>query len=352
MIGLHEMSQHTRNDGSRRQPERKAKSMQHILGIDVSKAKLDVALSADNQEFVCAEFSNDGQGYARLAKWLNQNGVGEVHVCLEATGRYGDEVARYLHEQGYVVSLVNPQRIHAYGQSKLRRSKNDRLDARLIADFCATQEPAPWTPPSESQRALQELSRELNTLKGDRQRKRNKLQSGITSAQTRRSLQRQIDFIDQEIAKLEEACEQLIAQDAPLQEDFDLLLSIPGIGSTTAVSFLAEVDVARFQQASQVAAYAGLIPREHTSGSSVHKKSRLAKMGNRHLRTAFYMPALSAKRYNPILRALVDRLTERGKSKMAILGAVMRKLLHLAFGVLKTRKPFDPNHLQSIPVGC
>lgn len=325
--------------------------MSHILGIDISKAQIDVALSADNRHFRYGQFGNDRQGHQALGQWLRENKVQALHVCLEATGRYGDEVAHYLHEAGYVVSVVNPWRIHAYGQSKLQRNKNDRIAAQLIADFCATQQPEPWQPPAAAQRELQELSREISTLKTDRQRKRNKLQSGLSSAQTRRSLQRQIDFIDREIVRLEEEIAQLIAQDAALKEDFDLLLSIPAIGPTTAICFLAEVDVARFQQAAQVAAYAGLVPREHTSGSSVHKKPRLSNVGNRHLRTAFYMPALAAHRFNPIIRNLVDRLTERGKSKMTIIGAVMRKLLHLAFGVLKTRTPFDPHFHQIVPVG-
>ncbi|MCB0089371.1 MAG: transposase [Caldilineaceae bacterium] len=325
--------------------------MSHVLGIDVSKAKIDVALSADNKRFQSGQFKNERSGHKALGQWLQRQKVSELHVCLEATGRYGDEVAHYLYEQGYVVSMVNPWRIHAYGQSKLRRNKNDRIDARLIADFCATQQPEPWIPSSAIQRELQELSREISTLKADRQRKRNKLKSGLSSAKMLHSLERQLDFIEQEIAKLEQEIEQLIDQDSALKQDFELLLSIPAIGPTTAIRFLAEVDVTRFQQAAQVAAYAGLVPREHTSGSSVHKKPHLSNLGNRHLRTAFYMPALAAHRFNPIIQALVARLTERGKSKMTIIGAVMRKLLHLAFGVLKTRKPFDANHPHSIPVG-
>lgn len=325
--------------------------MKHILGIDISKATFDVALSHNNETFLQAEFANEPKGYEGLEQWLKSHQVKALHVCLEATGRYGDEVASFLHEKGYAVSMVNPSRIHAYGQSKLRRNINDRLAARLIADFCYTQQPECWTPPSAARRELQELSREISTLKEDRQRKRNKLKSGIASQKISCSLERQIRFIDQEIAQLEDEIGQLIQEDPELSADVELLTSIPAISTTTAVRFLAEVDVSRFQQASQVAAYAGLIPREHTSGTSVYKKPRLTNIGNRHLRTTFYMPALAAHRYNPIVRSLVDRLTERGKSKMVIIGAVMRKLLHLAFGVLKTRKPFDPNHLQSIPVG-
>lgn len=325
--------------------------MKHILGIDISKAKFDVALSADNRTFEQAEFSNNHSGYKTLRKWLKSHKVKDLHICLEATGRYGDEVAQFLHEQGHEVSMVNPARIHAYGQSKLRRNKNDRLDALLIADFCYSQQPDLWTPPSENRRELQELTREISTLKDDRTRKNNKLQSGLVSKTVIRSLKRQIRSINKEIADLEEQIGQIIATAPTLMEDLDLLTSIPGIGNTTAYVVLAEVNVSSFQQASQLAAYAGLIPKEHSSGSSVRKKATLSKLGNKHLRSAFFMPSLSAARFNPIVAALVERLTARGKSEMCILGAVMRKLLHLAFGVLKTRKPFDPNHLQIISVG-
>lgn len=270
--------------------------------------------------------------------------MNQLHACLEATGRYGDELAYFLHQQGYDVSVVNPSRTHAYRKSKLQRHKNDALDAWLIADFCATQRPNLWTPPSEAMRELQEMTRELTILKSDRQRKRNKLKSGLASAQIRRSIQRQIRFIEQEIARLETMIEEHIDNDPELRADAELLRSIPGLGPTTAARFLAEVNVANFQQATQVAAYAGLIPAHATSGTSVHKRPALSKIGNRHLRSAFYMPALTAQRHNPIIQALVNRLTARGKHKMVIVAAVMRKLIHLAFGVLKTRQPFDPNY--------
>jgi transposase len=325
--------------------------MRHVLGIDIAKRKVDVALSADNQRFAQATFANECAGHQALQEWLVTQGVQRLHVCLEATGRYGDALAHFLHEQGYGVSVVNPLRLHGYGQSKLRRNKQDALDARWLADFCFTQQPEPWTPPAAAQRELQELTRELSSLKSDRQRKHNKLTSGLTSPQTHSSLDRQLAFLDQEIERLEQAIHDHIDHDPQLSADHDLLTSIPGIGPLTAAHFLAEVDVTRFQHAPQVAAYAGLVPREYSSGTSVHKQPRLSKIGNPHLRRAFYMPALAAQRFNPLVKALVARLTERGKGKMVIVGAVMRKLIHLAFGVLKTRKPFDPLHLQNIPVG-
>lgn len=324
----------------------------HILGIDIAKASFDTALTQDNQSYEQASFSNSRQGFKDLVEWLASYQVEELHVCLEATGRYGEALAEFLHTQGCHVSVVNPARIHAYGQSKLRRNKNDRLDAQLIADFCFRQQPPRWTPPQLMQRQSQEISRHIATLKEDRQRKRNQLAAGVSSPRLRRSIQETIDFLDKEIKLLEEELLELLSQDPDKAQQLELLLSVPSIGRLTACRFLAEVDVTRFRQASQLAAYAGLAPKEHSSGTSVRKKPRLSKAGNRHLRTLFYMPALSAHRFNPIIADLHRRLTERGKPKMAVVGAVMRKLLHLAYGVLKTGKPFDPHHhLQSIPVG-
>lgn len=323
----------------------------HILGVDIGKASFDTALTKDNRSFQQESFSNNNKGFKKLARWLTTHQAEEVHVCLEATGRYGEALAGFLHGQGYQVSMVNPVQIHAYGRSKLRRNKNDRLDAQLIADFCYTQRPQTWTPPSLIQRESQEISRHIATLKEDRQRKRNQLGSGLTSPQLRRSIEKTIDFLDKEIELLEEELHELLSQDPVKAQEIDLLLSIPGIGRLTACRFLAEVDVSRFAQASHLAAYAGLVPTEHSSGTSVRKRSRMSKVGNRHLRTLFFMPALSAHRFNPVVADLHTRLTERGKPKMSVIGAVMRKLLHLAYGVLKTGKPFDPHYMQSIPVG-
>ena len=110
----------------------------HILGIDIAKATFDVALSADNEHFTTEAVNNTPSGHRALQKWLRRHDVNELHACLEATGRYADELAYFLHQQGYDVSVVNPSRTHAYRKSKLQGHKNDALDAWLIADFCCT----------------------------------------------------------------------------------------------------------------------------------------------------------------------------------------------------------------------
>lgn len=317
-----------------------------ILGIDVAKATFDVALRRHTASAVQGQFANTPEGFRRLKAWLKRHRVEQLHACLEATGRYGEALATFLYQAGYTVSVVNPARIHAYAKSKLLRNKTDRADARLIADFCATQSPPAWQPPSVWQTDLQALTRHLESLKQNRRQESNRLKAGNPSAVVREAIEAHLRFLDEQIARLEQAIRQHTEQDEQQQHKFDLLTSIPGISALTAAKFLAEVpDVRLFAQAGQLAAYAGLSPSHHESGTSVHKKTKLSKTGNRYLRTAFYMPALSAMRFNPLVKALVQRLEAQGKHRMAIVGAVMRKLLHLAYGVLKTDKPFDPNHL-------
>lgn len=319
--------------------------MKVVLGIDVAKATFDVALRLHEKQIIPALFDNTAAGFVRLEQWLRQHTKQKVHACLEATGRYGEALAEYLLCAGHQVSVVNPSRIHHYGRSKLRRTKTDKSDAKLIADFCATQQPPLWVPHSEHQQELQELTRQLDDLKQSRQRISNRLGSGLRSKMVQRLLGEQLRLLDEQIRELEAAIAQHIRQDEQCRQRFQLLISIPAIGPITAAKFLAEVpDIRFFASADQLAAYAGLVPRHAQSGAA-QGKSTLAKTGNTYLRTAFYMPALSAERFNPLIANFAARLRAATlpKSKMTIVTAIMHKLLVLAYGVLKSGCPFDPN---------
>lgn len=315
------------------------------IGIDIAKDKFDLALYRD-EKYQLAQFANTPEGHRQMLKWLKKRAAQGSHACLEATGQYGEALAQTLHEHGYPVSVVNPARIKAYGASQLKRNKTDREDAKVVAHFCATQVPPLWTPPPPEIQELQALSHRLVTLNQERTAELNRRQAGIRSEAVLQDIAAHLAFLEAQIEALQDRITDLIDQHPELRRQRQLLTSIPGIGDITAAHFLAEVpDVTRFDSAAQLAAYAGLTTRRYQSGASVNRPGHLSKTGNKRLRTAFYMPALCAKQHNPLVEDLVARLEQRGKQPMVVVGAVMRKLLHLAFGVLKSGRPFDPNHL-------
>lgn len=320
------------------------------LGIDLAKTKFDVALF-EHEQFRHHVFPNTPAGITALLAWLPAHGGAQVHGCLEATGTYGDAVAQQLHDAGHVVSIVNPAVLKAFRQSTLTRTKNDRTDAQLLARYAALHHPKAWVPPSPELRELQALARRLESLLQLRQQESNRLASAERSSLVAESIQIMLTALDQEIARVEQLLKDHLQQHPDLKSQHALLRSIPGIGDKTATTLLAECgDLAGFTNARALAAFAGLTPKQHQSGTSVHAKPRLSKIGSDRLRKALYFPALTARRYNPVVKAFCDQLAARGKHTMVVLGAAMRKLLHLAYGVLKSGKPFDPNHAKVRPV--
>lgn len=317
------------------------------LGMDVSKATLDGCLVNEQGKSFEAQFTNDLDGFDQLQVWLAQHAASspEIHVCMEATGIYSDAIALFCHEAGYITSVVNPARIKAYASSQLQRNKTDRVDARLIADFCRTQSPPGWTPPDADWRELRALVRHLHELKTMRQENLNRCKSSQV-ASVRQFLEQHIGFLDDQIQQVEAAIKAHIRQNQTLKAQQDLLASIPGIGELTAAKLLAEIrSITAFDNVRQLVAYAGLNPRQYRSGSSVQRRSRISKTGPASLRAALYMPAIVAKNRNPILKVFAKRLEERGLKGKEIVVAVMRKLLHLAYGILKSGRPFDPAYL-------
>jgi transposase len=310
------------------------------LGIDIAQNKYDVALLVDGRTHT-AQFANTPDQFAQLTAWLQQHGALQVHACLEATGRYGDALAAYLHAAGHRVSRINPARAWAYARSKLTRNKTDRVDAALLADFCRTQQPRVWTPPAPERAELQALVQHLEALKQMRTQELNRQKAKPPAPAVTQLLAAHLAFLDDQIAQLQAQIQALIDAHPTLSQQQALLVSIPGIGAMTAARLLA-IDLLNFASTRAVAAYAGLSPSQHTSGTSIHRQTHLSKVGNADLRKALYLPAVSAIRWNPVLADFAKRLTERGKAKMVIVGAAMRKLLCLAYGVLKSGRAFDP----------
>lgn len=312
-----------------------------VLGIDVSKKRFQVALKVEDK-FKNKAFENTPEGFALLSDWLSRWTQEPVQACLEATGAYGEALSYYLHDQGHRVSLINPMRIKNFGKSLGLRSKTDRVDAKLIALFCEAMQPRPWQPLPAEQRQLKALIRRLEALLNMRTQELNRLEDGQDPL-VQQDLQAHIQYLDKTIAELRQRIEDHIDQHPGLKQQQDLLNSIPGIGDTTSAWLLAEVNVSQYAHARQLAAHAGLVPRHWQSGL-LRGKSTLSKVGNSYLRKALYLPALTAIRHNPTIRLFAQRLADNGKAKMTIVAAVMRKLLHIAFGVLKSGKPFNPNY--------
>jgi len=313
------------------------------LGIDVGKSALELALREGEKTVAKTTVTNDTEGHAELVSWLRGRGAGpeETCVCMEASGEFEEAVAERLYEEGYRVSVVNPRRIKGYASSQLQRTKTDPADASLIARFGRREDPRPWEPPSAAQSRLQELTRARQALKKEKTRTQNRLDESDDEA-VRRAHRNLLDEIKEQIEDLEEEIEEHVEEDPELNDRCSLLDTIPGVGLQTAAIVISELgSPERFESARQAAAYAGLVPSHWESGTSVRGSPRMSKVGNGRLRRAMYFPAMTALRFNSAVKAFGDRLKERGKEKMVVIGAAMRKLLHICYGVLKSGRPFD-----------
>jgi transposase len=317
-----------------------------VLGIDIAKAKFVSALLTADGRIRHKSAANTPAGFDELATWLKRQGVTRVHACLEATGTYGDALATWLSDAGHVVSVVNPAIIHAYAGTQLARSKTDRIDADLIARFTATQQPPAWTPPAPEIRQLQALVRRLDALQGMRTQEVNRLAAGVTVDAVRASIDAVLAHLEAQIAQVQRLIRDHLDQHPDLRAQRDLLITIPGIGDATAAILIAELFDKPFTSARQAAAFAGVVPRLVESGT-LRGRSRLSKIGPGRLRKALYFPAVSALRWNPTIRAVRDRLGAAGKPPMVIIGAAMRKLIHIAFGVLKSERAYQSPCTQS-----
>jgi transposase len=313
------------------------------LGIDIAKLKFNVCLINSSGKLKHKVFPNNATGCEQLQAWFAKQGVERVHACLEATGTYSEPLSLFLSETGHTVSVVNPAAIKAFAASRLSRTKTDRVDAELSARFCLAQVPPAWPPLPHEVRELQALVRRLEALLEMRVAEENRLSSGITVEVVRASVEELLTHLKEQIKRTAKLIRTHINSHPGLKQQSELLSSIPGIAETTAATLLAEItDIKQYRSARQVAAYAGLVPRERQSGSSVRGRTRLSKIGNARLRRALYFPAITALRCSPFFQSWAEGLSQRGKSKMSVICAVMRKLVHLAYGVLKSGKPFDP----------
>lgn len=324
-----------------------------VAGLEVSAEVLVVAL--DNGQLRSSEFPNTAAGHQQLLRFVRKHSS-ECRICLESTGLYGLDAALALHAQpGIEIMVANPRSVRHFAQAMMRRSKTDPLDAQLLAEYARRMPFQPWRPPSLAGRQLCAVSRAIHQLTEINVMQKNQLHAaGATQTTPQivlRELERSLANHQRSIQRLTRQAGELIASDPQLQQRFQLLLSFPGIAETSALQLLGElVLLSPDFKVRQWVAYAGLDPRQYTSGKSMEKKVRISKVGNRHLRRALYMPVLVAVRHNPQFRAYYRHLLAHGKLKMVALVAAMRKLLHGIFGVFQSLQPFDADKLFASPI--
>lgn len=309
------------------------------VGVDIAKKKFDAARLQDGK-YRHKVFPNTAEGFAAFVAWMIGFGPESVLIAMEATGAYSVPLAEFLVARGFWVSVINPAKIKAFAESELSRAKTDQADAKLIARYARDKQPPRWIPLPPAIRDLQALLRRVEQLQEMLRMEKNRLATADAVATP--SIETLVATLEQELKTTREKIQERIDHDPDLRQRNDLLRSIPGVGAATSAHLLVLFSDHRgFENAKQAVAFVGLAPNPHQSGEA--EQTRLCKVGDALLRKVLYFPAVVACQHNPVLRAFCERLKAHGKNGKAICCAAMRKLLHIAFGVLKSGKPFDPS---------
>lgn len=311
------------------------------LGIDVAKDTLDTCLLVDTRTLQ-QRFANTPEGHTQMLAWLAAQGLGQALVALEATGAYSLAVATAAQASGHRVAVLNPRRVLDFARSLGRRNKTDRVDAQIIARMAATQPLEAWQPLPPAQALLRDLLRRQADLEVALQAEARRLETAPAAPVLRQSLQRSLKWLAAELVRLEKAVAAHLANSPALAADITRLQAIPGCGQKTARLLAAEIP-RHFKNARAVAAWLGVVPRQCQSGTSVRQASRIGHAAP-ELRSKLYFPALTALRHDPRSKAFAERLRTAGKTPMAIVFAVLHKLVRTAFALLKSTADYNPNH--------
>lgn len=315
-----------------------------FVGIDVSKKELSITMIINDKTHYCC-IANNKEGFKEFSKWLKLYKVDKIKACMESTGIYSLAFADYLFRQGYEVSVVNPACINAFAKSKLSRHKTDKVDSRVIAEYASKYELNPYVPTDPVILELRSLYNCIENLEAQYRKIKNYLDAEEQMASMVIKTYKDLSTILlKEIVILEEEIANLLDNNPELRKDVNNMETIPGIGKKTAIAVISSVpNMNLFKDARQLAAFAGLTPREYQSGSSIKKRNKISKMGSHQLRKALYFPAMSAMQYNPLMKDFAQKLKAKGKKGKVIVVAIMRRLLHIVFGVIKHKTSFNPD---------
>lgn len=316
--------------------------MSSIVGIDIAKNSFDIAtLQANGKHRTKGKVANSDAGFEVLRGWLEQHSEPQAWIVMEATGIYHEALAEYLYGLGYRICVMNPAQIASYAKSQLQRVKTDKTDAKLIADYGLrhADQLRAWQPEPKATRQLRALLRRLTDLQEIHRMEDNRL--SVADANVQPSIQSMMAHTAAQIAETEKLIRDHIDNDPDLRGKRDLLVSIDGIGQKTAAQLLGELgDPLRFESARALVAFVGLNPRLQESGN-YRGQVRISRTGSSRMRAAMFMPGVSSLTSNAAVKALAQRMREGGKAGKQIVCAAMRKLLHIAYGVLKSGQPFD-----------
>lgn len=315
-----------------------------VVGIDIAKHTFDIAtLQANGKHRTKAKLANDGAGFEVLRQWLLKHAEPQAWIVMEATGIYHQSLAEWLYERGYQVCVLNPAQVAYYARSQLQRVKTDKVDAKLIADYGYRHqdELRIWKPDPPAIRKLKALVHRLKDLQELEQIEQNRLDVA-KDPQVTESIESVLTHIREQIDETLKAIRTHMDDDDDLKGKRELLKSIDGVADRTAALLLAELgDIQRFDSSRAVTAFAGLNPRLQESGK-LKGHVRISRMGSARLRAGLYMPAIVAMTYNPAIQEMAQRMRANGKAGKQIVCAAMRKLLCIAYGVLKSGNPFNP----------
>lgn len=323
-----------------------------FAGIDVGAEELVLIIRKNRISYKAQKFANTPADRVRLVKKLVK--LPGIIVCLEATGVYHFDLCLALHDAGVALMVINPKAAHNFAKSLMKNSKTDAVDAETLAQYAERMDFVAWVRPSDEKIAIRSLARRMNTLSRQKAAAKNQLHALASSQETPKAVLRDaslaISQLEKRIDRLTEDALALIGKHPDLERVFKLLTGIKGVAQTSAIALMGELLLLPPGLSHREwVKFAGLDPRAFDSGKSIHKPARLSKAGNRYIRSALYMPALSAKQHDPHVKAYFQHLVDNGKLPLQAVCAVMRKLLHAIHGMLKHDKPFDNTRFYAIP---
>jgi transposase len=333
--------------------------LKQSVGLDVSKDTIDACFSQQEIEMPFRILSSHtfratASGFKKLHEWIRrqQRGSAPLHIMMEATGVYYEEVAYFLHGNGCRISVMLPNKTHFFGKSLDYKSKTDKIDAKKLSQMSLERNLPKWEPPSDNMLAIKRLCRERADFLCDSIATGNRLHAKEYShAPQKSSLKRSketVKFFGKKVLETEKAILSAISTDPLISAKLEKVCSIKGVGIISAATVVSEANgFTLFKNKAQLVSYAGFDVVENTSGTSIQSPTKISKRGNSRIRKALYFPAIVAVKHDPAMKILFQKIFDRTKIKMKAYVAVQRKLLVLIYTLYKNNQEFDPNYVSS-----